>query len=61
MLHLGRFIETGSTEDFVERTVHPYTVALISASPRLAIHVQGMFLQYNGQSHSQFPWIPALG
>lgn len=53
---LGQVIETGSTEDFFDRSLHPYTVALISASPKLDMLVQG-----SGQSYSQFPWLLALG
>lgn len=35
VMYLGRIIETGTTEDVFERPLHPYTAALMSASPKL--------------------------
>ncbi|MFC7400844.1 ABC transporter ATP-binding protein [Citricoccus sp. GCM10030269] len=35
VMYLGRIIETGSTEDVFDRPLHPYTAALMSASPKL--------------------------
>jgi oligopeptide transport system ATP-binding protein len=35
VMYLGRIIETGATEDVFDRPVHPYTAALMSASPKL--------------------------
>ncbi|WP_323960092.1 ATP-binding cassette domain-containing protein [Arthrobacter sp. JZ12] len=35
VMYLGRIIETGITEDVFERPLHPYTAALMSASPKL--------------------------
>lgn len=35
VMYLGRIIETGVTEDVFERPLHPYTAALMSASPKL--------------------------
>lgn len=37
VMYLGRIIETGSTEDVFDRPLHPYTAALMSASPRLDV------------------------
>ena len=33
VLHLGHLLETGTTEEFIARPVHPYTRSLISAIP----------------------------
>ncbi len=33
VMYLGRIVEYGTTEDIFERTVHPYTRALLSAVP----------------------------
>jgi oligopeptide/dipeptide ABC transporter ATP-binding protein len=33
VMYLGRIVEYGATEDIFERTVHPYTRALLSAVP----------------------------
>ena len=35
VMYLGRIIETGVTEDVFDRPLHPYTAALMSASPKL--------------------------
>jgi len=35
VMYLGRIIETGTAEQVFERPRHPYTAALMSASPRL--------------------------
>ena len=35
VMYLGRIIETGATEDVFDRPRHPYTAALMSASPKL--------------------------
>lgn len=35
VMYLGRIIETGTTSDVFERPLHPYTAALMSASPKL--------------------------
>ncbi|RMC37588.1 ABC transporter ATP-binding protein [Paracoccus alkanivorans] len=32
--YLGRFVELGATGDVIERALHPYTVALLSAEPQ---------------------------
>ena len=37
VMYLGRIIETGRTEDVFERPSHPYTAALMSASPKLDV------------------------
>jgi len=34
IMYLGRFVEQGSTDDIFERPRHPYTEALLSASPQ---------------------------
>ena len=35
VMYLGRIIETGTTQDVFEHPLHPYTAALMSASPKL--------------------------
>jgi oligopeptide transport system ATP-binding protein len=35
VMYLGRIVETGTAEEVFERPRHPYTAALMSASPRL--------------------------
>lgn len=35
VMYLGRLVELGRTDDIVERPLHPYTEALISAQPSL--------------------------
>lgn len=37
VMYLGRIIETGQTEEVFDRPRHPYTAALLSASPRLDV------------------------
>ena len=37
VMYLGRIIETGRTEDVFEHPRHPYTAALMSASPKLDV------------------------
>lgn len=37
VMHLGRIVETGSTENVFDRPRHPYSAALMSASPRLDV------------------------
>jgi len=37
VMYLGRIIETGTTEQVFDRPRHPYTAALMSASPRLDV------------------------
>ncbi|MEV0593496.1 oligopeptide/dipeptide ABC transporter ATP-binding protein [Nonomuraea cavernae] len=41
VMHRGRIVEYGTTEDVFERPRHPYSVALISASPRLGVEFVG--------------------
>ena len=36
-MYLGRIIETGATEEVFDHPRHPYTAALMSASPRLDV------------------------
>ncbi|MBP5385198.1 MAG: peptide ABC transporter ATP-binding protein, partial [Lachnospiraceae bacterium] len=33
VLHLGRLLETGTTEEIFSNPVHPYTISLLSAIP----------------------------
>lgn len=33
VMYLGRFVETGTTEEVFDRPAHPYTAALLSANP----------------------------
>ena len=35
VMYLGRIVESGSVEDIFRRPAHPYTAALLAASPRL--------------------------
>ena len=35
VMYLGRFVETGTTEDIFRSPSHPYTAALLSANPEL--------------------------
>jgi len=37
VMYLGRIVETGSTEEVFDRPRHPYTAALMSASPQLDV------------------------
>lgn len=37
VMYLGRIVETGPTEEVFERPKHPYTAALMSASPSLDV------------------------
>jgi oligopeptide transport system ATP-binding protein len=37
VMYLGRIIETGATEEVFDRPRHPYTAALMSASPKLDV------------------------
>lgn len=36
IMYLGKIVETGSREDVLDRYLHPYTEALLSAVPRVA-------------------------
>lgn len=36
IMYLGKIVETGSREDVLDRFLHPYTEALLSAIPRVA-------------------------
>lgn len=36
IMYLGKIVETGSREDVLDRFLHPYTEALLSAVPRVA-------------------------
>ncbi len=40
VMYKGRFVELGSTEQIMERPVHPYTLRLFSASPSLRATMQ---------------------
>jgi len=42
VMYLGRFVEFGSNEDIYRRAQHPYTKALLSASPTIARGLAGM-------------------
>jgi oligopeptide transport system ATP-binding protein len=37
VMYLGRVVETGTTQEVFDRPTHPYTAALMSASPRLDV------------------------
>ena len=37
VMYLGKIMETGGTDDIYERPAHPYTLALLSAEPKITL------------------------
>jgi len=37
VMYLGKIMETGDTHDIYERPAHPYTIALLSAEPKITL------------------------
>jgi len=72
--YLGRFVELGGTDDIIDRSLHPYTVALLSAEPQPLPpelrHRKRMVLEGDIPSpanppsgcrfHTRCPWATAL-
>ncbi|MBN2551929.1 MAG: ABC transporter ATP-binding protein [Spirochaetales bacterium] len=50
VMYRGRIVELGSTEQIMERPVHPYTLKLFSASPSLHGTLQGSDKAQEGQA-----------
>jgi oligopeptide/dipeptide ABC transporter ATP-binding protein len=44
VMYLGRIVETGAAGDVIDRPVHPYTRALMSAIPRVGASREGRLL-----------------
>ena len=41
VMYLGRIVETGPTKEVLHRPLHPYTKALLAASPRFFAPIAG--------------------
>ncbi|MCY4542603.1 MAG: ABC transporter ATP-binding protein [Rhodobacteraceae bacterium] len=71
VMYLGRFVESGSTQDIFDAPMHPYTAALLSASPEprpdrksarisLPAEVPSLLDRPNGcEFHTRCPWARA--
>ncbi|MBF9029748.1 ATP-binding cassette domain-containing protein [Rhodobacterales bacterium HKCCE3408] len=69
VMYLGRFVETGTTEDVFDAPAHPYTAALLSANPepdpdrahdRIALpaEVPSLLRRPSGcEFHTRCPWV----
>jgi oligopeptide/dipeptide ABC transporter ATP-binding protein len=69
VMYLGRFVETGTTEEVFDRPAHPYTAALLSANPepdpdrahdRIALpaEVPSLLDRPSGcEFHTRCPWV----
>jgi peptide/nickel transport system ATP-binding protein len=69
VMYLGRFVETGTTEEVFDRPAHPYTAALLSANPepdpdraheRIALpaEVPSLLNRPSGcEFHTRCPWV----
>ncbi len=68
VMYLGRFVETGATEDVFQAPAHPYTAALLSANPEpdpdkarerisLPAEVPSLLARPDGcEFHTRCPW-----
>jgi len=61
VMYLGRIIETGTAEEIFERPRHPYTAALMSASPRLEPPTEGQRTRIVLQGEMPSPLDPPSG
>ena len=71
VMYLGRFVETGATEDVFDAPAHPYTAALLSANPEpdpgkarsrisLPAEVPSLLNRPSGcEFHTRCPWAQA--
>ena len=41
VMHMGKIVETGTTEEIFQSPIHPYTKALLSAQPKLNPRLRG--------------------
>ncbi len=72
VMYLGRFVETGTTEDVFDTPAHPYTSALLSANPepdpdklhdRIALpaEVPSLLNRPSGcEFHTRCPWVQEI-
>ncbi len=49
VMYLGQLVETGPTDELLEKPLHPYTKALISAIPTTDIHHRRERIQLKGE------------
>ncbi|QDJ13779.1 dipeptide ABC transporter ATP-binding protein [Mergibacter septicus] len=59
VMYLGRCVEQGTTEQIFTNPRHPYTQALLSATPRLSPHLRRERIKLSGELPS--PLNPPLG
>jgi len=50
VMYLGKIVEVGKSNDVIKNPIHPYTIALISATPRLSKSRKGFNVEIRGEA-----------